>query len=562
MGMINSYVDKLTGNKYAQYICFALSFLLLLVATIYFYPLHLGHDLNFHLIRLDALAEAFKDGSFPVYIDHLSANGYGYATKWFYCDLMLIPFAWVAQCSNVLTAYKVMIISYTVLCGILSYVSIYKVFKNRYIAFVFALLYTFSYYRLYDVYNRAALGETICLTFIPLVIWGAYEIIKGNYKRWYILSIAFSLMIFSHVNTPVVVAVVTGFFFIVCYKSLLKEPVRLIYLGIAALATIITTAYYLFPLAEQMLSNEFYYGLTDERAVSFPVMAGEPFKYIIRGLFSGITYVVPEIAGIGVIITFTILLRAFIFKDETTSKSDLFLVIGLICLLIISPLYPWRVFPFSLIGFIQFSWRFYSITTLLLCVAGAVYYFKALQTDKRRFLVGIPILLILNILLISNSGQVFTNERPVFDQFSREGHHFGLMGAEYMPASIPNVNSFFQERANDSIRSVKNHTETSNLKRASRILLFDAKTASTDQLELPLVYYKGYQAEVNNKPTEVNQSKYGLVEIPITESGEVKVYFAGTTIQNISPYISLLAILLLTGYIIRFNRKDKKTDGK
>lgn len=566
MKIADILIDKLNTNKLLQYFFFLGVFAFIFVIMMYFYPLHLGHDLNFHLIRLDALAEAIKDGAFPTYIDYKSVDGYGYGTKWFYSDFVLLPFGYLAQFCGVMMSYKIMILFYTLLCGLISYISLYKVSKNKYIAFIFCLLYTFSYYRLYDVYNRAALGETICLTFMPLVIWGAYEIIKGNYKKWYIISIAFSLMIFSHINTPVIVAFVTSFFFIAGYKNFIKQPIRLAYLALAAIVTILTTAYFLFPFVEQLLSNEFYFALADERAVAFPVMGGEPMKYIIRGMFSGITYVVPEIAGIGIVLTMIVLLRCFVFRDEVVKKGDLFLIVGLICLLIVSPLYPWRIFPFSLIGFIQFSWRFYSVITLILCVAGAVYFFKILQTDKRRYWVGMPLIVILTLLFISNSGQVFTNERPKFEEFSRSSHNYGLMGAEYMPQQVPNINTFFAERGNDSIRTINASTEITNFKRDLRTISFDVSEYTPEKRlefsELPLVYYKGYKAEIDDKEVEVEQSLNGLVMIPVNQAGHIKVWFGGTLIQNISPYITLVVSILLTVYIIWFNRKNRKANAK
>lgn len=552
-------LDRLIENKKCQYAYFAIVFLILLAVTIYFYPLHTGHDMSFHIMRLDALMDALREGAFPTYVDAKALDGYGYATKWFYSDFTLIPFALIGLLTNTIVAYKSMIIAYTILCAVLSYISGYKVFKNRYIAFIFSILYTFSYYRLYDVYNRSALGETICLTFIPLAVWGAYEIANGNYKKWYIIAIAFSLMIYAHINTPVQVALILGIYFLFNYKTFIKEPIRLAYLAMAAAVSVLLTSYFLFPLLEQMFSNNFYYAMTGERAISFPVMSGEPFKYIMRGLFSGATYVVPEIAGIGIVITFTILLRAFVVKDEHTKMGDIFLILGLICLFIISPFYPWRTFPFNIIGFIQFSWRFYSVATIVLSVAGAVYFSNVLKTEKRRFLVGIPLLSVLTIIVIMNSGQVFSNNFKEYKGYSTSyTNNYNLMGAEYLPGNVPNANSFFHERGNDSIRKIHASTEIEKFEREGRNISFYANLKEDrDVLELPLVYYKGYYYTEEKHIYGVQQSENGLVEIPVKYSDQIYVYFDGTIIQNVSPYISLISYILLICYIIWFNRKQK-----
>jgi len=565
--MINKLLDnitlKLTENKHYWIILFSATFLLLFIVMLYFYPLHEGHDLQSHYGRLQALLQAVQDGSFPVYFDQSLINGYGFATRYFYGDLVLLPFALLIPYIGIISAYKVMIIFYSLLCGLLTYISINKVFKNNYIAFICTILFTFSYYRLYDVYNRAAVGETICLTFFPLILWGAYEIVKGNYKKWYIITIGFTLMIFAHVNTPAIVAFTLIIFLLFNYKAFLKEPQRLYYLILAGAATVVLTAYFIFPLFEHLLSNEFYFNTENGKRLTSNVVFGEPVKYIIRGLFSGATYVVPEIAGIGIILTMLLCSRIYLSRDEDVKHADLYLIVGSICLLIVSPFYPWSTFPFNIIGFIQFSWRFYAVATFIFCIAAAVYYYKALQTNKRRYIGGIPFLFVITTIVIINMGQVFTNERSISKVIEPtiENGYF-LYGGDYLPSKIPNADAFFHERGNDSIRSAKSSTAITNFKKELRLLSFDVNAKNNDKLELPLVYYKGYKAEINGNETEVNQSENGLVEIPVNGPGQVKVYFGGTFIQKTSPYITLITSILLIAYIIRFNRKNKKTNDK
>lgn len=53
---------------------FVITFLILLITTIVSYPLYYVPDLNFHMIRFEALSEAIKDGNFPIYIDYKAIN--------------------------------------------------------------------------------------------------------------------------------------------------------------------------------------------------------------------------------------------------------------------------------------------------------------------------------------------------------------------------------------------------------------------------------------------------------------------------------------------------------
>lgn len=80
-------------------------------------------------------------------------------------------------------------------------------------------------------------------------------------------------------------------------------------------------------------------------------------------------------------------------------------------------------------------------------------------------------------------------------------------------------------------------------------------TSGIDFLELPLVYYKGYTATLDKEPIEVDQSENGLIQIPVDKNGKLEVWFGGTFIQKYSIYISIISILVMIGYIVKYNRR-------
>ena len=530
--------------------------MILLTVMFLFYPYKDGHDLQSHYGRLLAAYNSFVDGVFPVYFDHSLVNGYGFATRYFYCDISLIPFTFLIPYVGVVNTYNIMMTTYTLLCIALTYISTYKVFKIRYIAFMVTILYVFSYYRLYDVYNRAAVGESVCLTFFPLIFWGMYEIIKGNYKKWYILTIGFTLMIFAHVNTPAIVAFTLMIICIFYYKSFWKEPKRIKYLLLAAIVTIATTAYFIFPLFEQLQSNEFYLNTENGRRLTSNVLFGEPVKYILRGIFSGATYVVPEIAGTGIVLTFALVFSLTARKSKYTQLVNKLLIISLICFFIVSPFYPWRIFPFSLISFIQFSWRFYSVLTIILAITGAICIYYTFKNTKLGLLNSSLLFTILTIIVLINSGQVYTNYRDKAQVLEANVlNDYWMYGGDYLPSLVPNTNTFFENRANDSVRVVEKNATISDFSRKNRKVSMTVNIVGKDSLELPLIYYKGYTATFNDRLIKVEQSKNGLVQIPINKSGKIEVWFGGTAIQKYSIYISMISILLMIVYIIMQNRK-------
>ncbi len=173
------------NGKYDFRIFLVLLFSLSLFMICWFGPLsvYAGHDYYFNIGRFEMLIQTIKAGNYPIYIDYNTLEGYGYFTKGFYPDLVLFPFALLAILTGAGIAYNLMIFTMTFLCGLFMYNAVKVVFGNSFVSAISAILYTFSAYHLFDWYNRAALGESISFTFLPLVFLGLYHIIKGDYKK-------------------------------------------------------------------------------------------------------------------------------------------------------------------------------------------------------------------------------------------------------------------------------------------------------------------------------------------------------------------------------------------
>jgi uncharacterized membrane protein len=225
-----------------------------------------GDDYAFHISRLEALIRSFEDGTFPSYIDRDAIYGYGYLVKPFYSDFVLIPFGIIGYPVNIEFAYRFFLFSMTVVCGVCMYKFVYKLSNSFYASSISGLLYTFSLYRLFDVYCRAAIGEVISFTFIPLVFLGLYYAIYGDFKRkWYVLPIGFSLVIMSHVISSVLLFITVVIICLFYYKKFVGEPKRFYFLILSGIVTLIMVSYYLLPFLEQTLADKFYFhekGLT------------------------------------------------------------------------------------------------------------------------------------------------------------------------------------------------------------------------------------------------------------------------------------------------------------
>ena len=384
---LNNLLHNIRQNKKYQ---FWLFFAILVFLTLFMMlcngssTSYQGYDFYFHYRRLDVLIDAIRNGTFPNYIDYSNVEGYGYFTKGFYCDIIFIPFALIGLFTSTYTAYDAMIFTMTILCGIFSYHAVRVIYKSSYVASLASILYTFAIYRLYDVYQRAALGETLSFTFLPLIFLGLYHIIKGDYKKWYILTIGYSLLIFTHVISSVLMFLTLLIMLVVYYKPILKEPKRISYLFLAGLVTIAVTAYYIFPVIEQLTSNTFLYSGAGKAGYG---KVG--FDLVFWGFISGIFYPYRTIwSGVGIILTLLVLLRFFIKnrKAEELKSIDIGVIIGICFIIASSRIFPWGTFPFSLIGFIQYPWRLYEFASCFFAVAGAYYLSLLFVNNKSRII--------------------------------------------------------------------------------------------------------------------------------------------------------------------------------
>lgn len=573
MNLFNSILNTIASNRKYHFPIFLAMMLFLTLAMMYFYhPLLDGHDYYFHKMRMEALITAIQEGRFPLYIDYNAIEGYGYLSKAFYSDFLLIPFALIGTFTNFMVAYQSMVFTITILCGVTTYIAVNKVYKSSFAASISGIAYTFCIYRLIDLYHRSALGETIAFTILPIVFLGLYHIIAGDYKRkWYIFTVGFCLLVYAHVISSVMAFIFVVILLLVYIKRLIKEPKRIAYLALSGVAALPLLAYYFLPMIEQMMSDTFYFETN-------PVVLIQNNKYSIRDVIWGLTCspVVSEnqqiMSRTGILLTLLICLRIFVSgKTKQIRNADVLAILGLLSVFFVTVFFPWERFPFSKLNSIQFPWRFYEFTSFFFAVAGGYYASLVVKSNKQALAFGIFV----GIFTMITLGTDWKNFRYInavrnIDPVGSVDNHFHIgMGKEYLPSKVPapiytnkggNVFPsllFLHERGNTVIS--KNGISTiGHLTKDKGITSFSAKIILPDLMELPLVYYKGYKATLNGNDILVTESDLGLVEISVIQSGRVEVWYAGTTIQRFSWYFTLVCILGFAVLIFLLNRKQRK----
>ena len=212
--------------------------------------LYFGHDLEFHMQRIAAMAAELSYGQFPVRLTTTTLNGYGYASPLCYCELfLLLPALLYNLWLPLRTCYQVYLFAVTLVTCLIAYFSFARITASRRLGLLGALLYTLSAYRLTCVYTRAAVGEFTAMAFFPLVLLGLYGIYTSDRPRfgdWLPMALGMAAMVQSHLLSCELTALLLILFCLLRLRETLR-PARLLAWGKAALLAVGLSAWYLFP---------------------------------------------------------------------------------------------------------------------------------------------------------------------------------------------------------------------------------------------------------------------------------------------------------------------------
>ena len=522
-------IDKVVSNK-KNIILFLLLLTVISSITLFLIPnMSRGHDLAFHLSRISALKDNLKIGIIGGYIYPNYLGGYGYGNPLFYPDLFLYIPAFLSYLGlSVITSYKIFLFLISFASIIIMYITVRGISKNNKCALISSILYGFAAYRLVDMFTRAALGETLAFIFAPLVIYGIYEIIYGDYKKYYLLVIGMSGLILSHLISTFVIGILLVILCLINIKKLWKEKKRISYIVISAFITLGITAYFIFPMLEQMMSGNFLFNNLDETSKlmerSLPLWSifFEFPNHILTNLW------IPTGIGIG----FLLLIYYYIKNFKECSKFIHFCFIGGILFILCSTnIFPWVLFQ-SILSPIQFPWRFYFIAVLLLSIGGGLL-ISNIRLDLNKTVVKFFVICLIPVISIGILN--FT------EQNIKEVGEYEISFAEYMPV---NGDKEYILKRGDIITSTYPLEHSFNRNGLELEISF-SNNVTDNSLELPLIYYKGYKATIDNKELYVYESNNGLVSVDIDtiNSGVIKVSYGGTKIQFVSKIISLISIL-------------------
>lgn len=535
-------------------------------------------DCGFHLTRIEGLATELKAGQFPVRLQTIWIDGYGYAPSLYYGELFL----GIASILRIIGyslefSYKVLLFVINLATMGVMYWSCFKLSNNRKIAYVCALFYTLAPYRLFDMYSRCALGETIALTFYPLIIYGFVAIYSRDVpdkefrKLWVPLVLGITGLLQSHTLSCIMFAEIIVVLCLIQFKRTFQKK-RFIVLLKIVIYSILINAWFIFPFITSMDHLD----ITQPYRQAIRIQQlGNDFSSLILSSQQGIG--LASLAAIGVFIYLMSCVENKKSKEMVIGKH-LFLL-TMITLWMSMIIFPWNYLSdhlgkaSMLISNIQFATRYTGLTiaflSFVLCFSLVV--LKKYFDENKKDLVMAAVLILCLISCFDFYHSLGGERKTVYTLTSTGSTYWNIGEYIYYERTNETAQEFINNKINEDtlipnkINTSENVSFSDYQKKDTKATVYCNNNNDEDgYIELPLLYYKQYQAkdfEGNRLQVSPGYSSMVKVSLPANYQGIITIDFVPPIFWRICEIISLISMIAIV-IIPRLEKMNRDVDSK
>lgn len=544
---------------------------------------YIGHDIYFHLLRIDGIVRELRMGNFPVKLHSLARDGYGYPTSVYYGDLFLyLPALLRLLGFSVLDAYKIYVFLVNAATVLICYGCFRKLFQKQDIALLGTLTYVTCPYRLLDIYERAAVGEYTAMMALPLLALAVFRIYTaedaenwGTYKKNALpLMAGMTILLSSHILSTEMAVFVLFVVCIVLFKKTCRKNTLKVY-AVSVCGTVLINAYFLVPFLDYYKNVDV--NITDAiqngAKMIQPVGAyiGQYFSFFerVRGKASDSMAIRMQMTP-GLVLMATLVTAVYLLLTGKKNKRCLFYsTFSAAILFLASNLFPWNYLAkhssiFSALAQVQFPWRYLSIAaiflTLLLCEL-LLWLERTDKEGKRKACMLAACASVLMTCYLTGdllesvdfvAGDVVSG---VMDNYDRPSPNTKYTGDEYLRTGT-DVYSL------DGKLYEENTKDARIISRSGSQMVLQCETGDeTAYLEVPLFNYRGYHvrdAEGREYPIVDGKNNVIGFSLPPQFVGTVTIAFEEPLPWRIAEIVSLISAAGILAAYIRNARRNKK----
>lgn len=520
-------------------------------------------DCRFHLLRIEGITQALRDGQFPVRINPIAKDGYGYATSLFYGELFLY-FPAILRLFGVTIqgAYQTFVVAVHILTAVISYRSFRPIFGRK-IGLAGAVLYVLSPYRLHRLYAAAAIGEYLAITFLPAVVYGLWLLYnkdsdrKSRARASIVLALAFSALLQSHMINTEIAVLATAVVCLIYWRQTFRKAVLWAWIKAIGLAVLLNL-WFLVPFATVMTSgiyNEINEPNIQQRGQTLMALFNNSNKFAIG----------PSVLLCGAAAAL-ILCTVRELPCRWKKLGTISLGFGTVGVVLSTKLFPWDAvekLPFGKVfTVIQFPWRYTTLATIGLILA-FLFVIKGMQGTGyaswvKPLLSGTAAIAVICVLMYwSDLGQSMSpltiTDTP---QLAYNNENFAYkMDGMYLPRSCRQTDEGFET---PNIFTTVTTGDFSREDKGVTSVEYTEYLGQDGYVEFPLLYYPGYTV-VEGEGTVILSSN-GLVGVvvPANSSGRLSVAFREPKRWLLADAVSVITALALAGCAI-YHRRGGKT---
>ncbi len=488
----------------------------------YLYRLGGGHDINFHLMRIEGLAQGLQMGQFPVKIQPAWYEGYGYGCSVFYGDIFLyLPAILHLLGISLQNSYKVYVFAtQAAVIGISAY-SFQRIFQNKYISFLGTALYSLAIYRLTNIFVRGAVGEYTAMIFLPLIAYALVLLLHRNSlqkernKGCLLLALGMTGILQSHILSAEMVCIILAFICVIYFRRVFTKQVFLSFVKAVCL-TLFLNLGFLVPFADYMLTGKFNVnaingGWRVEQNIqdygAFLSQLAQVFYHAGGGNLERALGTEGEMPlGVGCSLVLAIVFFLFLLFKLTKEEKQSFpwKIAKISCLTAVLSLFmstcyfPWEVLRKSnvLIRYIvinlQFPWRFCTIASVSLVIlwCSLIRITMTRWSLTKAAAAGGAVIVISMITAGYFMADVMHEGQAFQAVFAEDMDTMVESGEEYLP-----VNTISHDFSEDNLFVEDGITVTELIRSGIRLTIQCRNSTGQDlTMEVPLLYYKGYTA--------------------------------------------------------------------
>ena len=527
-----------------------------------------GHDGRFHMLRIEGVAQELLNGQFPVRMQGMWMEGYGYPVSIYYGDILLyLPAIMRIIGFSVSAAYKSYVFLVNLGTVVIAQLCFERITGDRKASCIGAAAYTFAMYRLVNMYVRTALGEYTAQMFLPVILLAVCNIYmqkpekqdaeKDSIKNALLLALGMTGLIQTHLISVAMVGILLVILAIVLYRTTFTKRTMLTYLR-AGIMTLGINMFFIVPFVDYYINVPVRVMHEGEeelvKAIEHKGAYIGQYFMLYQNATGGAKYNVSDRMGLtpGIVLMLALIVAVYVCLKNSDRLLRILTAMSVLALFMASNLFPWNEIinhvPFmGWIYHIQFPFRFLSLAQVLLALL--LCRVLALYADRLQEWLY-PALAIAIMAVAFQQCTAMMQDRPytmVYD--AAQVDSFSVGNGEYIREDT-DEELFDGEIYSNDVISLGNYQ-----KNGTHAEFWCETGASGDAwVELPVLNYKGYHVKDrygSGLETEDGNNNVLRILLPQEYNGLVTVDYAVPGYYRLADLGSLLCILGLCIFLCR-----------